>query len=266
MPASLLKYVVLVNWVASSSVERFPDKKEALSSTLRRPTRNIICILDKLKQLSENMLRHMMIVGLRTLLLAALLWSIFFLPSQAKAQSNNMFIITSPAEIFKAGSTVTISVDISTSEKINAVQAYLSYPADKLKFANIDTKNSSFSVIAKGAGGNGNVTITQGSTSPVQGDLKLAKISFVALKEVSSTEIKLVSPSLIASSTTNSNIFQGNTQYKTAGIQATKEVKTDVPVEYLSPSPSQTTNVTSEPEKVTFLSLVKSFILSLFKK
>src|SRR3990170_3504831 len=64
------------------------------------------------------------------------------------------------------GSTFSVSVRANTGgAKVNAVQANLTYPADKLDFLGVGTDGTSFEITAEGSGGSGSIRIGRGTVS-----------------------------------------------------------------------------------------------------
>jgi hypothetical protein len=118
--------------------------------------------------------------------------------------------LTPSSQRVAAGSTLSVQIwaDSSTTQ-VNAVQANLSYPIDKLNFVNIDTTNSAFGVTAENTGGNGLIHIARGSTAPLSGKFLVATVNFTPLqtKSKSSAAINFTSESALLNSSTNTNIL-----------------------------------------------------------
>ncbi len=109
--------------------------------------------------------------------------------------------------------TVTINVNSST-DTINAVQADLTFPKDKLQFVSIDSSTSAFSIQAANSGSNtlGTVTIARGVTggSTVSGPQQVAKVTFKAIA-TGSAPIAFAASSAVVRSTDNVNILATKT-------------------------------------------------------
>jgi hypothetical protein len=131
-------------------------------------------------------------------------------PAPALAAPN---LTLSPASSSVApGSTLSVQVWADTStQQVNAVQANLTYPIDKLNFVSIDSANSAFGVAAEGTGGNGTVNIARGSTTPLSGKLLIATVNFTPLahKGKSSAIVSFTTDSVLLSSTTNNDVLAG---------------------------------------------------------
>ena len=88
--------------------------------------------------------------------------------------------------------TITISVQLEAEDEINAVQANISYPQDKLKLLSTNTADSAFDIDAPSSGGNGDIQITRGVTgNGIKGTKKVAEIKFRAEKDSGSATISL---------------------------------------------------------------------------
>ncbi|HUP26178.1 MAG TPA: hypothetical protein VM124_00850 [Candidatus Limnocylindrales bacterium] len=108
------------------------------------------------------------------------------------------------------GTTFAVSVRISTSETINAVQADLSYPADKIDFISIDPSGTAFDVGAPSSGGGGNVSIARGSTTGVSGDQLVAIVNFKAKVSSGTANVNFASGSAAVRLSDNANVYSGS--------------------------------------------------------
>jgi hypothetical protein len=118
--------------------------------------------------------------------------------------------LTPSSRSVSSGSTLSVQIWAdSGSEPVNAAQVNLFYPVDKLNFVNISTSNSSFGVEAQSSGGNGQVNIARGSTSPVTGKQLIATVNFTPLstKGNATAAVNFTSGTTLLSSTTNQNIL-----------------------------------------------------------
>ena len=95
------------------------------------------------------------------------------------------------------------------NHKVNAVQANLSYPIDKLNFVNVDGAGSAFGLAVRGTGDNGKVTIARGSFQPVTGKLLVATVNFTAANNNGVASVKFAADTTLISATTNKNILAG---------------------------------------------------------
>jgi hypothetical protein len=95
----------------------------------------------------------------------------------------------------------------SDSSSVNAVQADFNYPADLIDFVSFDSSGSAFGVDAQAAGGNGQITIAKGSTTPLTQDQLITKVNFKT-KDINGTAaMAFKSSSALVSSTTNQNLL-----------------------------------------------------------
>lgn len=97
----------------------------------------------------------------------------------------------------------------TNSQPVNAVQANLSYPIDKLNFVNVDGTNSAFGLSVQGDGGNGVVTIARGSFQPISGKLLVATVNFTGANPKGRATVSFTNSTALLSSTTNQNILAG---------------------------------------------------------
>jgi hypothetical protein len=109
---------------------------------------------------------------------------------------------------YAQGTTFTVELrEDSGSQLVNAVQANLSYPADKLDFVSIDTTGSAFGTQAQNDGGNGQIAIARGNTTAQTGNQLIAKITFKTKTTAGTLTVPFVSGTQLVSSSTNKNIL-----------------------------------------------------------
>jgi chitodextrinase len=106
--------------------------------------------------------------------------------------------------------TVTITEDSSTTP-VNAVEADLTFPIDKLQFISIDSSSSAFGIQAAANGNNstGSVTIVRGvnaGSAGITNSQQVAKVTFKALAPGSAT-ISFANSSALVESNTNTDIL-----------------------------------------------------------
>jgi len=80
-----------------------------------------------------------------------------------------------------AAEPIRVDVFLDSPQPVNAVQASLLYPADRLTLAGVDTSASAFSIGAREDTTAGAVTLIRGSLKPLSGRLKIATLSFQSL-------------------------------------------------------------------------------------
>lgn len=92
-------------------------------------------------------------------------------------------LFISPASgSFTNGSTVIVTImENSYSEGVNAIQANLTYPTNRLTFQSISTTNSNFTTTMQSSGGGGSVQIGVGLLGgSLTGAQEVARVTFTA--------------------------------------------------------------------------------------
>lgn len=97
------------------------------------------------------------------------------------------------------GSSFSVQVRLSADgEKVNAVQANLSYPADKLFLLGIDFSQSAFEVEAETLSSNGLIKIARGQIEGISGDKPVATLNFKPKSAMGEADVKFASGSAVA--------------------------------------------------------------------
>lgn len=129
------------------------------------------------------------------------------LVSLSYASGPELYLKSVSSEVVQ-GSMIEVDVRVNTGGKtVNAVQANMSYPADKLELVSIDSSASPFTVEAENEGSNGSIKIARGNISPLNGDLALSKLTFRVLMASGSAAVDFAEGSAILDSETNTNIL-----------------------------------------------------------
>jgi len=137
-------------------------------------------------------------------LLLTLVGFSFVLASSAHASSLSL----SPASgTFSAGSTVKVNVYANTGgENINAVQANVAYPSDKLQFLSVSTSGSVLTIIAEKNASGGVVRVAGGTPSPgFSGNKLIASITFKALADTGTAALSFTSESAVLRNADNTD-------------------------------------------------------------
>ena len=137
-------------------------------------------------------------------LLLTLVGFSFVLASSANASSLSL----SPASgTFSAGSTVKVNVYANTGgENINAVQANVAYPSDKLQFLSVSTSGSVLTIIAEKNASGGVVRVAGGTPSPgFSGNKLIASITFKALVDTGTAALSFTSESAVLRNADNTD-------------------------------------------------------------
>lgn len=100
----------------------------------------------------------------------------------------------------------------SSDEPVNAVEAVLQYPTDKLDLVDVDYEGSVFSIGPPTSSGNGTVHIIRATTSTdVKGAQFVANIKF-KVKATGLAAINFTNESRVLSTNGNTDILRGNTK------------------------------------------------------
>lgn len=125
---------------------------------------------------------------------AALVWA-----ASVPAQAAGSAIYLSPSNRSLAkGATIAVAVRVNAASSVNAVQANLTYPADKLDYVSISYGGSAFGVQAQSAGGGGTVQIGRGSFDGVSGDKLVATVTFRAKVDSGNATVSVSADSSLA--------------------------------------------------------------------
>lgn len=145
----------------------------------------------------------------RFLILAILLASFSFINVQPAQAAASLYLSPGGATVAQ-GSSFSVSVRTNTGgAKVNAVQANLSYPADKLDFLGIGTGGTAFEITAEGSGEGGTIKIGRGTVSGKSGDLLIATVSFRAKTNSGSATVSFTGGSAVVRVSDNKNIASG---------------------------------------------------------
>ncbi len=111
------------------------------------------------------------------------------------------------------GSNITVSVRTNiTSDPVNAIQANLTYPADKLDFVGVNAAASPFNIQAESTGGGGVVRIARGVIGAgLTGDRLVATVTFRVKQNSGTAAISFAGDSAVVSGSSNSNVLSGTT-------------------------------------------------------
>ena len=133
----------------------------------------------------------------------------------ASAGTARMWLVTAAPQATR-GSTVTTEIWVdSAAEPVNAVQADLTYPPDRLSYAGVDTADSGFGVTAETTGAAGKVLVVRGNTAPLTGKQLVGRVNFVA-QATGPAKVDIDKQSQLLRSADNKNILSSlaGVQYK----------------------------------------------------
>lgn len=126
---------------------------------------------------------------LSSFLIGSFLSSLVLAASAGPALSAGSIYLSPGSSTVYGGTSFSVSVRINTGGgSVDAVQANLSYPADKLDFLGVSYGGSSFEIQAESSGGGGSVRMGRGSLSAKSGDLLIGTVTFRA-KQSSGTAV-----------------------------------------------------------------------------
>ncbi len=164
------------------------------------------------------------------LIIALFLGAFSFISVQPAHAAASLYLSPSGATVSQ-GATFTVFIRVNTGgAKVNAIQANLSYPADKLDFLWVGTGGTAFEITAEGFGGGGVVKIGRGTISAKSGDLLVASVAFKAKLSSGSATVSFAGGSAVV--TSGNNILSG----KSGGTYSFKKAPPPPP----KPKPDKT--------------------------
>jgi hypothetical protein len=149
-----------------------------------------------------------------TTLVALSLTSALFLYGFSSPAFAGATLYLSPAsKSVKVNQSFTVAIRVNTGgDKVNTVQANVSYPTDKLNYVSVSYSASSFEIKAQESVSGGLIKIARGTLSPVKGDKLIATLTFKASK-TGTAKVNFAAKSKVVDSDTNTPI----TPLSTAG-------------------------------------------------
>lgn len=107
------------------------------------------------------------------------------------------------------GSQAVFEVRMNTQGKnVNAVNAEISYPVDKMQFVSIDATMSPLDFKLNEQGANGVIKIARGTTSYVTGDVLIGKVTMKATASRTKGQMTFLSQSAIVDAANATNILE----------------------------------------------------------
>lgn len=132
---------------------------------------------------------------------------------QAAAAPKGARLYLTPASgSYANGSTVVVTImENSYGDAVNAIQANVTYPTDRLTFQSISTVNSNFTTTIQSEGGSGNVQVGVGLLGDtLTGAQEVARVTFTATG-VGSTTLAFAAGSGIARASDSTDICKQQT-------------------------------------------------------
>lgn len=149
---------------------------------------------------------------MRLKLLVATIISLFmFVKASGSAFAATSFSFTPSSGTYSKDATVKVNVYANTNgENVNAVQANVSYPVDKLQFQSISTGGSALTIFAEKSASSGVVRIAGGTPSPgFSGNKFIASITFKVLEDTGAVALSFTGESAALRDSDNVNILSG---------------------------------------------------------
>lgn len=145
------------------------------------------------------------------LLLASFITLFAFALGTTSASAATSFSLTPASGTYGKDAIIKVNVYANTGgENINAVQANVSYPTDKLQFQSISTGGSALTIIAEKNASGGVVRLAGGTPSPgFSGNKLLASISFKVLADTGTAGLAFTSESAALRDSDNVNALTG---------------------------------------------------------
>lgn len=125
------------------------------------------------------------------------LLSTFGLALPAYAASGSIYAVANKSSVVNGSSVVVAIYMNGGGNNVNAVQANVSYSADKLQYVGVNYSGSAFDIAAANSGGGGNVSIARGKIGTVTGVGLVATITFKAVA-VGSASVDIAGGSALA--------------------------------------------------------------------
>ena len=123
------------------------------------------------------------------------------------------FSVSPNSSNFVQNTMISLTINVTSPEPINAIESDLQYDSTKLQFSNIDTSGSAFGTAAIATGGGGSVQIARG-TSPgttVSGTQKVASVVFKVLGGSGITPVSFANTSHIVRAADSTEAWNGST-------------------------------------------------------
>ena len=127
-------------------------------------------------------------------LIVALISATFLVSNPSNTQAGGSLYVSPSGTSVAGGSSFSLYVRVNATSTVDAVQANLSYPADKLTFLG-SYGGSAFEIQAESSGGGGSIRIGRGTLSAKSGDQLIATISFRAIPSSGSATVAFTSGS-----------------------------------------------------------------------
>lgn len=143
-----------------------------------------------------------------SIVLPLIIFSVLFVQ---KTYASGIISLSASSTYVPTGKIVYVTVRSNTSDLVNAVQANLSYPSDKLQFLSISSGSSPFSIAAGSSGGGGSVQIARGVIGQgLSGSQFIATVSFKALASNGTADVSVAGGSSLVRSSDQANVMSSS--------------------------------------------------------
>jgi len=116
--------------------------------------------------------------------------------------------ITPAAQQLKAQSQLVATIWANSySKPVNAVQAVVTYPADKLRYVESDASSSQFTIQVAADSTPGKLVLSRSSAQPLTGNQLVAGVVFEPISSAGSADVRVDSSSQLMGSDDNQNIL-----------------------------------------------------------
>jgi hypothetical protein len=169
-------------------------------------------------------------------------------PAVLAASTPSMSLSPSPASVTGAGQMVLVTVrENSVDLPVNAVQANVSYPSDKLELKYVNYTGGAFNIQAEETKTDGLVKMARGRDggTSVKGDQQVATLTFVT-KSAGTANLGFAAGSVVVNATTNQDVH-ASLMGATVSI-APAATPTPSPSPTKTPTPSPTASPSASPK------------------
>lgn len=168
-------------------------------------------------QLNHNHFGLLILVLGAALIIATLIYAVVYnnnkpsktVSSVTPANVTGPTLYLSPtSQNVRQGGNLTETIWADTfGQKVNVVEADLSYSPNDLQFASINADDSAFKITAPSSNEKGLVKIARGNFDALSGKLLVGTVNFTVLGNGNKTAINFTGNSLLVSATSNTNIL-----------------------------------------------------------
>lgn len=128
---------------------------------------------------------------------------------QSKAQTapQNVIYLNPNSQTVTVGSELTVTIRVNTIELVNAVQADISYPTDKLTVTSIDTTTSAFDLAVQSDNTNGLIRVARAASTAVSSDNVVAVLHFQANNVIGQADLIFAPTTEVDSEASHTNVI-----------------------------------------------------------